>query len=331
MKLELPSSKKQMLIDKLTISAEKLVNRGQFLKAGRLYQESGLYKEGALVFFNYADSLAKSEDLVGSNDDIKVPPIVYKQLYVLAGILTEKYHESNKINENDMSHNKNATIKSKRNSKDSRSNNNLLASVALDNMLQEENDAGKDGLRLLEQGWRPAEAYHYYILLHKQIKENKAMVAQHTAQHLIEYEDILGFERTFSLLALAALNSRQMSLCATAFYKLRQSEDPESSQKYKDLSDTIFSLYNAIDVRPHENLLQDMVAKSYNENGQMIEEDNHAYTNSRHKKPKYPRCIVSGRPLTACQFWMCSVCRHCAFEEEIQRRVSCPLCYARVE
>lgn len=333
MSLELPSDKKQNLQDKLILMAERLVYQGQFLKAGQLYQESGLFKEGALVFFNYADSLASAEKISSDNLKLQVPPIIYKQLYVLAGILTERYHEKNKqIKQNQLNSQAHengsdrgaSRRRAKHRGEGGAKNNDSLASVALDKMLQEENDAGKDGVRLLEQGWRPAEAFHYFILLHKLVKDNKLMVAQHTTQYLIEYEDILGYERVYSLLALIALQSRQMALCSSAFIKLASTLSKDNDQ-YKNLSETIFSLYNPIDVRPHENLIgNDLMEDSVAGNAFSQQQQNK-------NKPKYPRCIVSGRPLTACQFWMCSVCRHCAFEEEIQRRISCPLCYAKVE
>ena len=197
--------------------------------------------------------------------------------------------------------------------------------MALDGMLREEEDAGRDSLRLLEQGWRPAEAYHYFILLHRQLDDNQIILAQHTAQHLVEYEDLLGRERVWCLLALVSLHSRQMNLCSRAFLKL-SSIAPD---KYSDIEYSLFSHYKAIDVRPNENLLSHQLTPINSEENKAV--DDVKSIQHQTKISKYPRCIVSGRPLTACQFWMCSCCRHCAFEEEIQMRKSCPLCGAIVE
>ena len=48
------------------------------------------------------------------------------------------------------------------------------------------------------------------------------------------------------------------------------------------------------------------------------------------KKIKVPTCIVSGRPLTDCQFWMCATCRHCAYENEVHQLIVCPLCHTQI-
>lgn len=46
---------------------------------------------------------------------------------------------------------------------------------------------------------------------------------------------------------------------------------------------------------------------------------------------KFPACIVTGRPLMEYQFWMCSACKHRAFESEISHRQTCPLCHTPVQ
>lgn len=41
-------------------------------------------------------------------------------------------------------------------------------------------------------------------------------------------------------------------------------------------------------------------------------------------------CIVTGLPIQEYQFWMCSVCKHCAVENEIRKYNFCPLCHSAV-
>ncbi|KTG31447.1 hypothetical protein cypCar_00024669, partial [Cyprinus carpio] len=43
-----------------------------------------------------------------------------------------------------------------------------------------------------------------------------------------------------------------------------------------------------------------------------------------------PTCIVTGRVISEYQFWMCSVCKHCAVEQEITQHSFCPLCHSPV-
>lgn len=45
---------------------------------------------------------------------------------------------------------------------------------------------------------------------------------------------------------------------------------------------------------------------------------------------KFPTCIVTGRPLMEYQFWMCSACKHRAYESDIAKQQNCPLCHTPV-
>ena len=45
---------------------------------------------------------------------------------------------------------------------------------------------------------------------------------------------------------------------------------------------------------------------------------------------KFPTCIVTGQPLFDYQFWMCTVCKHRAYEKDITDKVTCPLCHTRI-
>lgn len=354
--MDLPPEKQQLLQDKLTIEADLKIRQGNYLQAGKLYQESGRYKDGALIFFNYADALSEQNNIIMEanlkkmeienarknsiqvlmqqrgfemedqesfemvkkevesecpidpviieiSNKKEISPLILKQLYVLAGILAEKYQQQNKE-------------KSKQIFNKSYNKNKLLASMALDTMLEEEVDAGKDCKRLIEQCWRPAEAYHYYILVFNLLRNNQLIVAQHAAQYLIEYEDILGYDRVYSILLRVAVMTKQMALAKLACQKLKKSKTLSITHRgqVKNMVESIFKIYADVDARPHDNLL------TMEDSG-----------GGKLKKTKYPRCIASGRPLTACQFWMCAQCRHSAFEEEITKFSNCPLCYIKVE
>lgn len=45
---------------------------------------------------------------------------------------------------------------------------------------------------------------------------------------------------------------------------------------------------------------------------------------------KLPTCIVTGLPIQEHLFWMCSVCKHCALEQEISIYNCCPLCHSLI-
>ena len=81
MDMQLTPAKRSFLQDKLSIAAERLIEKGDILSAGRLYQESGLFKQGALLFFNYADKLAKLNNQSDEPSRMRVSPLILKMLY----------------------------------------------------------------------------------------------------------------------------------------------------------------------------------------------------------------------------------------------------------
>ena len=81
MKMQLTPQKRTFLQDKLSIAAAKLIEKGDIMSAGRLYQESGFYKQGALLFFNYADQLAKHNNKATDPSRMTVSPLILKMLY----------------------------------------------------------------------------------------------------------------------------------------------------------------------------------------------------------------------------------------------------------
>ena len=89
----------------------------------------------------------------------------------------------------------------------------------------------------------------------------------------------------------------------------------EEQHQYAQLAIKIFQKYRPEDTNPYDKM---------------------------QKETKIPTCVMSGRPLTGkinpknplqtcldCQFWMCSTCRHCAYENEIQKAEICPMCHSR--
>lgn len=54
--------------------------------------------------------------------------------------------------------------------------------------------------QLIDNVWRPAEAYHFYILAQQQYKANNADVALRCALTLTEYEDVLPVQTIYNLI-----------------------------------------------------------------------------------------------------------------------------------
>ena len=71
--------------------------------------------------------------------------------------------------------------------------------------------------RFLDTPWRPAEAWHYFILAQQQFQQGKLSGVMATAIKLQDYVDILDEEDVFSMLALASALNKCFGVCSKAF------------------------------------------------------------------------------------------------------------------
>ncbi len=66
----------------------------------------------------------------------------------------------------------------------------------------------------LDSPWRGAEAYHFWLLAHRQLYSGNVDLAMRTALHLREYEDLLEPVEIYSFLALAAFYNGFYGQCS---------------------------------------------------------------------------------------------------------------------
>ncbi|KAK5614379.1 WD repeat-containing protein 35 [Crenichthys baileyi] len=217
-------------------------------------------------------------------------PLRVKKLYVLAAQLVEDYHDQVKTSQQ---------IKAKGKKSE--------ATFALAGLLEE--DATSSDNRIIDCAWRGAEAYHFFLLAQRQLHAGYTENAMRTALHLREYEDVIPAVEIYSLLALCSAANRAFGTCSKAFIKLESLESlsPEQRQLYEDLALQIFTRHPPKD-------------------GRVLQADG----SLEGAEGKLPTCIVTGLPIQEYQFWMCSVCKHCAVEQEISKYNCCPLCHSPV-
>ncbi|XP_037550969.1 WD repeat-containing protein 35 [Nematolebias whitei] len=258
--------------------ASYLLENNKTLEAVELYRKAHHFLDAAKLMFKIADEEAKKRSR----------PLRVKKLYVLAAQLVENYHEQVK-----------ASQQSKVNGQKSK------ATFALAGLLEE--DATSSDNRIIDNAWRGAEAYHFFLLAQRQLYAGHSEYAMRTALYLREYEDIIPAVEIYSVLALCSAMSRAFGTCSKAFIKLESLESlsPEQQQLYEDLALEIFTKYPPKDSR-------------------MIEADISFYGS----EGKVPTCIVTGLPIQEHQFWMCSVCKRCAHEQKISNFSYCPLCHS---
>lgn len=228
-------------------------------------------------------------------------------MYVLAALLVENYHEHVK-----MTKMRTASGKEKRSTRE--------ATSALAGLLEEDAIA-TDESKIIDNAWRGAEAYHFFLLAQRQMYEGAIDAAMKTALRLCDYEDVLDPVSIHSLLALVSCANRAFGTCSKAFIKLESMESLTQEQKnaYQELALEIFTKHSPKDSRGNKAECTSC--------GTMIPDWSQICPNC---DTKFPTCIVTGRPIMDYQFWMCGTCKHRAYEQEISALNHCPLCHAQI-
>ncbi|KAM6980330.1 WD repeat-containing protein 35 [Aplochiton taeniatus] len=258
--------------------ASHLLEKNNTLETVELYRKAHHFLDAAKLMFKIAAEEAKKI----------IKPLRVKKLYVLAALLVENYHSQVRNSQQTKYEGKKSE-----------------ATSALAGLLEE--DATSSDNHIVDNAWRGAEAYHFFLLAQRQLYEGYMENAMMTAIHLCDYEDIIPAVEIYSLLAICSSANRAFSTCSQAFITLESLEslDPEQRQLYEDLALEIFTKHAPKDSRMAG---QDKIPEG--------------------TEGKIPTCIVTGRTISEYQFWMCSVCKHCALEQEISKFNFCPLCHS---
>jgi WD repeat-containing protein 35 len=66
----------------------------------------------------------------------------------------------------------------------------------------------------VDNPWRGAEAYHFWLLAHRQLYSGNVDLAMRTALHLRDYEDILDPLEVYSFLGLASFYNKFYGQCS---------------------------------------------------------------------------------------------------------------------
>ncbi|XP_030627741.1 WD repeat-containing protein 35 isoform X2 [Chanos chanos] len=258
--------------------ASHLLEKNKTLEAVELYRKAHHFLDAAKLMFKIADEEAKK----------RTRPLRVKKLYVLAALLMENYHTQKKTSQQ-------SKVKGKKSE----------ATSALAELLEE--DATSLDNRIIDNAWRGAEAYHFFLLAQRQLYDGNVDAAMKTALHLRDYEDIIPAVEIYSLLAICSSANQAFGTCSRAFIKLESldSLSAEQRQLYEDLALEIFTKHSPKDTRKSQ---LDSVTDGL--------------------EGKQPTCIVTGRTISEYQSWICSVCKHSALEQEICNHNFCPLCHS---
>ncbi|KAJ1564911.1 WD repeat-containing protein 35, partial [Nowakowskiella sp. JEL0078] len=126
--------------------AKYLINNGKKLEAVELYKKANYCQKSSRLLFELAEEAGKS----GKN------PLLVKKMYVLAALEVERYHQISR-------------------SKGIAGN----ATSALDGLIAEDSKNIME-TRFLDNAWRGAEAYHFYLLAQRQYYSGNSEAAVRT-------------------------------------------------------------------------------------------------------------------------------------------------------
>eukprot|EP01006_Ploeotia_vitrea_P054301 TRINITY_DN67870_c2_g4_i1.p1 TRINITY_DN67870_c2_g4~~TRINITY_DN67870_c2_g4_i1.p1 ORF type:complete len:1236 (-),score=168.86 TRINITY_DN67870_c2_g4_i1:194-3901(-) len=243
---------------------------------------------------------------------------------------------------------------------------NTTAQQALDAMLQHDSSTGHD--KSLDNAWHGAEAYHFFMLCHRQAYENQIDSAIITAMRLMEYDDVLDELEVYALIALTAYWAKNWGACSKAFIRLEalEAKPPEddlvlttdnvggdANPQVDQMLANIHSNLSKINVKQGSaakaaedemegmrKKFQDLAMKIFIKNPPDHNQPSkahcpHCTANIHDWASQCPRCntqlhacIVTGRTITTTNYYTCRVCKHRAYDHEIYRFKFCPLCHA---
>lgn len=200
--------------------ARYLLDKGEKLLAVELYRKANKATEAAKLLATIAEEVSKEH----------ADPLRAKKLNVLAALEVERFRK----NALDM-----ATV----------TDGGTLAEATaktLDTLMtmdQTSADGSSASSKVLDNAWRGAAAYHYYLLAQRQLYENKMDAAMKTSIRLAEYEDVLEPRDIYSLIALTAYHNEYYGVCSRAFIKLEtmQTLSEEERDNIQSLALQIFT------------------------------------------------------------------------------------------
>ena len=283
---------------------EQLVDKfsDQFRLSGKKLDLVNLYKKANMSVEVYKYLCEIAQDMRMANKS----PLIIKKIYVLAALELERYkaqinqqiEEENLIGENNLN----------------KKNINYI-----DEAIHREIDKRTNNY------WRGAEAYHFYMLCQRQLHQKKYQECCKTALRLKFYEDILGSETVYKLIAICSY----LNKC------------------YKFFADALVILSNDVKINKNirlklKNFAQEFFLKNKPENiGERFYEcPNPNCDEAISEYDTYCNvcgfvlfgCVLSGRSILDNKYFKCKQCRNKTIRVEVKKHPFkyCPLCHVKL-
>ena len=273
--------------------ANMLLEENKTIEAIQLYRKANRNTEAAKILNNIAKDLGKTHS----------SPIMMKKLYVMAALEVDSY---------------------KKRVLEAQITGTGMTAKTLDSLITSDINTMSD--KTLDNPWRGAEAYHFFLLAQRQLYEGDYESALKTCLRLSEYENVLETRDIYSLIALAAFYAGYLKECSRALVKLENlpGQSDEDREKYEELAVSIFSKYPPRD--PKHTYFKCPGKSCPNKVSSIV-------TNCNECGSNFPACMASGQPILEKNYVQCKTCKHKAVESELHRlRVkNCPLCHAPMQ
>lgn len=274
----------------LTKYASHLMMNGKTMQAIELYRHANKSTEAAKLLGKLAKDMNKN-------------PLRAKKLQVLAAFEVERMRKK-MLDVSNVTSTKATTAAQ-------------VTAQTLETLVQ--HDAATGESRALDNPWRGAEAYHLYLLAHRQLYGGTLERSLRTSLKLTAYEDILEEREIYSLIALTAFYTKHYEQCSKAFIKL-ETLPGQNDKELAATSELALKIFrNSRPQDPNARPQECPSCRSY-----VKDWDTRCSNCSR----TFHTCMMTGATILDHRTFACKTCRHFCIEAEIRDRKNCPLCHA---
>ena len=274
-----------------------LMEKGKKMDLVELYRKSHRHTEAAKILIKIAEDLK----------ELNASPITLKKIYVVAALEMESF--KTRLIDAQITNITQQTVKN---------------TTTLDTLIT--SDLSNVSDKTLNNPWKGAEAYHFYMLCQSQLYQNKYKEALKTALRLVLYEKELGAKEVYRLISLSAFLNQNYQHCSKALSTLENLPNltKVQRQKYKDLAVHIFMMNEP---------------KNHNEffvkcpNKKCGSEVSEFSIDCKSCGSNFSPCVYSGQSIMMKGYYKCKRCKHKCLESEIYNKPIkfCPLCHLALD
>lgn len=282
--------------------SKHLKDKNKKMELVEFYRKAHKHTEAAKILIQIAEELR----------EINTSPLILKKIYVLAALEMETF--------------KTRYMDAQITTTMTTNNPNLgrpTQTKTLDTLIT--SDLSNLGDKALNNPWRGAEAYHYYIICQNQIYNKEYSSALKTSLRLVQFEKELGSKEVYRLIVLSALLNSSLKECSSALAKLKNlsSLKEEEANKFDELSFSIFTKNRPINQK--EQILK-CPGKDCQE--QISEFD----IDCKSCGSNFSACVISGQSLFFKEYIKCKRCKHKSLltEMTIKRIKNCLMCHTKL-